>query len=49
MVAISMQYISGADEAVQIRQAVCVDKGTQPELRHKKSEIALLIRISDFL
>ena len=49
MVAISRQYLSGADRAVQIRQAVFVDKGTQPELRHNKSKNALLIRVSDFL
>ena len=48
MVAISRQYLSDADRAVQIGQAVFVDKGTQPDLRHNKSKIALLIRVSDF-
>ena len=43
------QYLSGADKAVQIRRAVFVDDGTQSEFRHNKSEIALLIRISDIL
>ena len=47
MVAISRQYLSGADKAVQIRRFVFVDKGAQPEHRHNKSEIAFLIRISD--
>ena len=32
MVAISRQYLSGADRVVQIGQAVFVNKGTQPEL-----------------
>ena len=41
------QYLSSADKSVQIMRSVCVDKGTQPELRHNKSEITLLIRISD--
>ena len=49
MVAISRQYLAGADRAVQIGQAIFVDKGTQPELRHNKSKIAVLIRVSDFL
>ena len=49
MVAISTQYLSVADRAVQIGQAVFVDKGTQPELQHNKSKIALLIRVIDFL
>ena len=44
-----MQFLSGADRAVQKGQAVFVDKGTEPELRHNKSKIALLIRVSDFL
>ena len=44
MVPISRQYLSGADKPVQIRRSVFVDKGPQPELRHRKSEIALLIR-----
>ena len=39
----------GADRVVHIGQAVFVDKGTQPELRHNKSKIALLNRILDFL
>ena len=47
MVAISRQYLSGADKAVQIRLSVFVDKGAQPELRNNKIEIALSIRISD--
>ena len=47
MVAISWQYVSVADKAVQIRRSVFVDKGTQPELRHNKIEIALSIRVSD--
>ena len=49
MVVISRQYLSGADRAVQIGQAVFVNKGTQPELQHNKSKLALLIRVSDFL
>ena len=32
MVPILSQYSFGADKAVQIRQAVSFDKGTQPEL-----------------
>ena len=47
MVAISSQYSFDADKAVQISQAVFVDKGTQPELRHKNCKITLLIWISD--
>ena len=47
MVAISWQYFSGADKAVQIRRSVFVDKGAQPELRHNKIEIILSVRISD--
>ena len=47
--AISRQYLSGAERAVQIGQAVFVDKGTQPKLRHNKCKNALLIRVSDFL
>ena len=49
MVAISRQYFSGVDKAVQIRLAVFVDKGTQPELQHNNSKFALLFRISDRL
>ena len=49
MVVVSRQYFSGADKAVQNRLALFVDKGPQPELRHNKSEIALSIRMSDFL
>ena len=49
MVAISRQYLSGADRVVQIGQAVFANKGTQPELRHNKRKNALLIRVSDFL
>ena len=45
MVAIARQYLSGADRAVQIGQAIFVDKGTEPKLRHDKSKIALLIRV----
>ena len=48
MVAISRQYLSRADRAVQIGQVVFVSKGTQPKLRHSKSKIALLTRVSDF-
>ena len=47
MVAISSQYSFGADKAVQMSQAVFVDKGAQPELRHKNCKITLLIWISD--
>ena len=47
MVAISRQYLSGADKVVHIRRSVFVDKGAKPELSHNKSEIALSIRISD--
>ena len=47
MVAISWQYLSGADKAVQIRRSVFVDKGAQPELRHNNIEIPLSVRISD--
>ena len=47
MVAISSQYSFGADKAVQISQSVFFDKGIQPELRHKKCKITLLIWISD--
>ena len=49
MVAISSQYLSGADKAVQIRQSVFVDKRTQSKPQHSKREIAFLIRISDLL
>ena len=35
MVAISEQYLSVADIAVQIRRSVFVDKWAQPKLRHK--------------
>ena len=49
MVAMSRQYRFGADKVVQIMRSVCVDKGTQSEPRHNKSEIAILIRISDAL
>ena len=49
MVAISSRYPFGADKAVQINQALRFDKGTQPELRHKKCKINLLIWISDLL
>ena len=38
MVAISRQHLSGADKAVQMRRSVCVGKGAQPELRHKKTK-----------
>ena len=41
MVAISRQCPFGADKAMQISRAVFFDKGTQPELRCKKSKIAL--------
>ena len=41
MVEISRQYLSDTDRAVQIRQAVVIDKGTQPELRYNKNKIAL--------
>ena len=41
MAAISRQCPFGADKAVQISQALFFDKGTQPELRRKKIEIAL--------
>ena len=47
MVAISSKYSFGADKAVQISQAVLLDKGTQPELQHKNWKITLLIWISD--
>ena len=47
MVAISSHYSFGADKAVQISQAVFLDKVTQPELRHKNCKITLLIWISD--
>ena len=47
MVAISSQYSFGADKGVQISQAVFLDKGTQPVLRHKNCKITLLIWISD--
>ena len=47
MVALSWQYLSGADKAVQIRRSVFDDNGAQPELRQNKIEILLLIRISD--
>ena len=49
MVALSRRYLSGAESAVQIGQAVFVDKGTQPELRHNKSKITLSIRVPVFL
>ena len=49
MLAMLRQCLSGADKAVQIRRAVFVDIWTQPELRYNKSEIILLIRISDLL
>ena len=42
MVAISSQYFFGADKAVQISQAVFFDKGTQPELQHKKLQNYLI-------
>ena len=41
------QYLSSADKSIQIMRSVFIDKGTQPELRHNKNEITLLIRISD--
>ena len=44
-----MHYLSVADNAVQIKQNVFVDKETQPELGHKTRVIALLTRISDLL
>ena len=47
MVAITSQYSFDADKAVQISKAVFFDKGTQPELQHKKCKITLLIWISD--
>ena len=49
MVEILRQYLSGADRGVHIEQAVFDDKGTQLELRHNKSKIALSIGASDFL
>ena len=49
MVEVSRSYLSGADNAVKMRRAAFVDKGTQPELRHNKSEIVLQIGISDLL
>ena len=47
MAAISSQNSFGADKAVQVRQAVIFEKGTQPELRLKNCKITLLIWISD--
>ena len=47
MVAISSQYSFGANEAVQINQAVIFFIGTQPKVRHKNYKITLLIWISD--
>ena len=47
MVVVSGQYLPGADNAVQIRRSVFVDKGAQSEIRQNKIEIALSIRVSD--
>ena len=46
MVEVLRQYLSGADKAVQISRAAFVDKGTQPELQHNTSKIALPIQFS---
>ena len=38
MVAISRQCFFGAEKAMRISWAIFFDKGTQPELRRKKSK-----------